>query len=258
VFSLAGIAVAPFLITAFGGLSTEGIRPLYWVQAVGYLACLALIVTQLRHTEIAKGSRPDGTFLGDLREVFEGGVALKRWVVVSALAQMSMTLIAPFSPLFAHEVKGADQYVLAGMATASTIVGLLVGIPLGMLADRIGRKRVLYMVSPLYWAAIGLLVLAPSPGVLVFSGVLQGFSTASFLISSAMTAEMVPRKHMGRWTGLMTLFGGLVSIPAPILGGAMWQRLGPASVFVAAIAIDALIRIPLLATVPETLGTREA
>ncbi|MFO8060290.1 MAG: MFS transporter [Bacillota bacterium] len=254
VLHLLGIAVAPFLITAFGGLKVEGIRPLYWVQFAVYTGTLLLLVTRLRRTPLSAESQAGGTLLGGIREVFAGGAALKRWIAVFTLSQMSMTLVAPFTQLFAHQVKGADQYVLAGRATAASLVGLVVGIPLGLLADRIGRKRVLYMIAPLYWAALVLLILAPTPGILIFSGVLQGFWRASFLISSAMTAEMVPIKHMGRWTGIITLFGGLISTPAPILGGIMWERLGPASVFIAAVAIDALVRIPLLTTIPETLA----
>ena len=254
--SLLGLAVAPFLVTAFGGLNVTGIRPLYYIQFLGYLAALILIITQLGDKEVheASGTSSRSGFLRDVIEVFQHGAVLKRWVLVSALAQMSMHLIGPFTQLFAYEVKGADQYVLAGMATASTVVGLVVGVPLGRLADRIGRKKVLYLVAPLYYAANIMLIVAPSPAVLLASGALRGFSMASFLISGAMTAEMVPVADMGKWTGILTLFGGLVSVPAPIIGGLMWKSLGPASLFLAAIGIDVLLRIPLLATVPETLG----
>lgn len=57
----------------------------------------------------------------------------------------------------------------------------------------------------------------------------------------------------GRWRGLIGLFTGLASIPAPVIGGLIWERLGPEWVFIAITAIDLLVRTPLLYSVPETL-----
>jgi hypothetical protein len=52
---------------------------------------------------------------------------------------------------------------------------------------------------------------------------------------------------------LLGLFRGLVTIPAPILGGLIWDGLGPSYVFTIPLAIDLLFKIPLLVTIPETL-----
>jgi hypothetical protein len=50
----------------------------------------------------------------------------------------------------------------------------------------------------------------------------------------------------------------LITIPAPIIGGLIWRELGPMYVFVIPIVFDLLSRVPLLATVPETLGTEHS
>jgi MFS family permease len=63
----------------------------------------------------------------------------------------------------------------------------------------------------------------------------------------------MPQEQMGRWIGVVGLFRGLLSIPAPIVGGLIWERIGPEYVFLAAIAIDLCFRLPLLALVRETL-----
>ena len=47
----------------------------------------------------------------------------------------------------------------------------------------------------------------------------------------------------------------LVAIPASVIGGLIWRELGPMYVFVIPLAVDLLLRIPLLTTIPETLGT---
>jgi MFS family permease len=139
------------------------------------------------------------------------------------------------------------------MATATVVARVALGIPLGRLADRIGRKRIIYIVTPLWYAANILLVFSPNAITLVLSAALQVFYTLSSGVTSAMTLELVPLEEQGKWSGVLGLFTGLVTIPAPILGGLIWRELGPIYVFLIPVAFDILLRIPLLVTVPETL-----
>jgi len=70
----------------------------------------------------------------------------------------------------------------------------------------------------------------------------------------SMTPELVPKDCLGRWRGLIGLCTGLVMIPAPIIGGLIWNNLGPEWVFIIPIIIDLFMRAPLLYLVPETLN----
>jgi MFS family permease len=129
---------------------------------------------------------------------------------------------------------------------------------LGRLADKYGRKKFLFAIAPLGYAAILCLVFAPTSGVgasafLLLYGVLFGFNSISMALASSMAAEIMPQEQMGRWIGIVGLFRGLLSIPAPLLGGVIWEQIGPQYVFFVAIAIDAFLRLPLLALVRETL-----
>jgi MFS family permease len=145
------------------------------------------------------------------------------------------------------------------MATATVVARLISGIPVGRLADRIGRKRVIYLLTPLWYASNLLLVFSPpfasKAPMLVLSAVFLASYTLSSGATNAMTLEVVSLEQQGRWGGLLGFFAGLVTIPAPILGGLIWRELGPMYVFLVPIALDLLFRIPLLATVPETLET---
>jgi len=141
------------------------------------------------------------------------------------------------------------------MATATVVATLFTGIPLGRLADRIGRKRVIYWLTPVWYASNLLLAFAPGPSALVLSAALLVSYNISVATTSAMTLEIVPLEQQGRLGGLLGLVTGLVSIPAPLLGGLVWRAVGPIWVFLIPIVLDLLVRIPLLATVPETLRT---
>ena len=144
------------------------------------------------------------------------------------------------------------------MATATVVAQLVFGIPVGRLADKIGRKRIIYLLTPLWYASNLFLAFSPSPITLVLSATLLAFYTISSGATSAMTLELVPLEQQGKWGGLLGLFTGLVTIPAPIIGGLIWRELGPIYVFVIPIFFDLFLRVPLLATVSETLGTEQS
>ena len=73
-----------------------------------------------------------------------------------------------------------------------------------------------------------------------------------------MTLELVPVEQMGKWSGLIGLFRGLVTIPAPFLGGLIWDHINPVYVFLIPIVVDILLKLPLLTTIPETLNSNSS
>ena len=164
-----------------------------------------------------------------------------------------MAMTSPFLQLYAHEVKGANQYLLGVMTTAAVLTRLVFGIPLGRLADRVGRKKVIFLLTPLWYASNLLLAFSTSSATLILSASLQTFYAISSGVTSAMTLELVPLENVGKWSGALGLFRGLVAIPAPAIGGLIWRKLGPLYVFLIPLVIDLALRIPLLATIPETL-----
>ena len=174
-------------------------------------------------------------------------------LVISSLTFLPMGMVLPFSQVFAHEIKGADQYILGAMVAGFALSPLLAGIPLGRLADKIGRKKVLYLAAPLFWASNLILIWAPSHAFLIVAGVLQGFIFVNMVLTSAMAFELVPAEHMGRWVGFIHFFRMLLAAGSAFLAGFIWDRLGPHYVFLLVIGLDVLVRIPLLISMPETL-----
>jgi len=273
ILSMVAPLVAASLITASGGLTAEGIRPLYYIRCAGYILILLFVAAQLRELEgtdpaeatdapqakapARPSAIPGPGFIGDFKRLFKGRDHLRKWLIVASLTWFPMAMTTPFLQLFAHKVKGADQYLLGVMTTATVLTRVLFGIPLGRLADKIGRKKVIYMLTPLWYASYLLLVLSFSPITLVLAGASQAFYLISSGVTGAMTLELVPVERMGKWSGLIGLFRGLVTVPAPILGGLIWDHLDPIYVFLIPVAADLLFKIPLLTTIPETLGTRQ-
>jgi len=246
---LVGVA----LVTRFGGVNVGGIRPLFYVALAGTIGTFFMIYFLLPNCRWSAGATGPRRLLRDLVAVLRSGEKLGRWLVIDAIGFLPMGMVIPFAQPFAHEVKGANELILGMMITAFAVTPLVLGIPVGRIADRIGRKRVLYVTIPLAWLSSIALILAPNSGVLVLSGVLLGFFTISAVTAGAMAYELVPKAHMGRWLGISVFFRMLLAAGAASLAGVIWDRLGPAYVFLTVIGLELLIRMPLLVTMPETL-----
>lgn len=256
--SIAKIATPPlaaWVISVSGDLGLSGIRPLYVIQALIFLTIFLLLLTQLRGLPVVRASG-DG-ILFSVAQVFKQGADVVRLLLVMGLMEIPWSLTEPFMPVYAYQFKGADEFMLSGIQMAITVVPVLISIPLGRMADRYGRKRLLFAVAPLAYVGNLCLVFAPAKGpltcpLLLLYGVMFGFNSISMALVSSMTAEIMSEELMGRWIGIVILFRGLVSIPAPLIGGLIWERVGPRHVFLAAIAIDAILRLPLLGLTQET------
>ena len=248
--------VGASLVTSFGGISVSGIRPLFFISLAGVIGTFLLILTQLSNRRWGNLAETSASFFKGFSQMFKQGHNLKRWLIISSVGSVPMGMVMPFVQPYAHEFKGADQYVLGAMVTASALAPLALGIPVGRLADKIGRKKVIYMTMPFMWAAMLMLILAPSPGFLVVSGALQGFFMTGMVVGGAMTFELVHPEEMGRWMGITRFFGAVLGAGAVYLAGLIWDSIGPQYLFLSIIGVDIFIRIPLLIGMPETLGLR--
>jgi MFS family permease len=253
---MAGPMLGALMVTEFGGVNVRGIRPLFFIALAGTVVTFLLIYTQLSDRRWTSQSVARASLFKDFSQVFKQGRNLKRWLVISSVTFLPLGMVLPFCQVFAHEFKGADQYVLGYMVTGFALTPLVFGIPFGRLADRIGRKKVLYLIAPLFWVSNLTLIWAPGPGFLIAAGILQGFYFISGTVAGAMTFELVPAEQMGRWLGIIRFFRLLLSAGSAYAAGVIWDNLGPQYVFLTVIGLDLFIRIPLLMGMPETLDLR--
>ena len=252
---IVGPILGTVIVVSSGHVDAGSIRPLFVVAFAITVASFLFILTQLSGQRW--GVRGTGrAVFRDLGEVLREGQHLKRWLAIAAIGQLPVGMVFAFSSVYAHEVKGADAVVLGAMATAAAVGSIALAVPLGRIADRVGRKRILYATIPLFSLSCVVLIWAPGPIALVLAGGLQSFYYIGGPVAAAMERELVPAAHMGRWIGIARIVKMLVSATLVLVAGAIWDRIGPEYVFLAFIAIDIGIRLPLLVTMPETLGLR--
>jgi MFS family permease len=244
--------IAAFLITFFGGLTVAGIRPLYLIQVLGLILLVLLVFRRFVNPRTIEAASTELPFFEGMWDVFRQGIMVKRWILCTCLSSVPMFLNQVYLPKFAVEVKGADQYIVGGMATASAAIPLVLSLATGMLADVIGRKKVVYLTLPVYCSSLLLLVYATDSTMLIASGVLQGFLMLAGVTQGAITAELVPTSLLGRWYGILGLFRGVTSLIIPLIGGVIWSIVSPAHVFLF-LVLTQVARVLIVITVPETL-----
>ncbi|HYO42852.1 MAG TPA: MFS transporter [Candidatus Limnocylindrales bacterium] len=249
---IVGPVLAAVIVASSGTVDPDAIRPLFLIGFLITVLTFFIVLTQLSPQRWSGGQRR-GALFGDLREVLRGP-GRGRWLAIAAVGQLPVGMVFAFSQVYAHEVKGADAVVLGAMAAATALVSIVLAIPLGRLADRIGRKRVLFITTPLFCLSNLVLIWAPAPAFLVVAGGLQAFFYLGGPVQAAMERELVPAAQMGRWIGVARVVRLLLGAVMALVAGLIWDGIGPAWVFVAYVVIELAIRVPLLATMSDTLG----
>ena len=254
-----GPMIAAFILVQVLGVTetaagVNDYRVLFFASAFFTLISLIVVLTQLSNQRWAVRNKSGASAMREGMELLKTNKNARKWIAISAVANLPTALVLPYVQVYAGEVKMASVTVLAVMVTASALTSVVCGYPIGALADRLGRKKILYVVIPLYWLSNLLLIWAPSPAVLIAAGILQGFSYITQPLTGAVQRELVSQDVMGVWIGFNRLTTNLISAAAALVSGFIYDYIGPAWVFLFFIALDAIIRMPLLISLPETLN----
>lgn len=238
------------LITYFGGMNADGIRPVFLIQAVLMIAPILIIWLRFENPRAHITGRKEGVF-SNIKNLFAEGTMVKRWILM-CMFNSFWWQVAFYIPLFAADIKGANQFIVGGISTASTISSVVLAIPLGRLADSWGRKKIMTVYGFLACLSYVTLIFAPSNSILLVAGFLNGFTMLIGQTQTAIGVDLVPAKYMGSWFGILGFFRGLVSIVSPIICGYIWEVVNPSSVFVLLIGTQ-LVAMVILLTVPTSV-----
>lgn len=242
---------AGVILTRFGGLTAGNIRILFIIELVGVALIGLYVGLRLEETE-SLGKRGQ-SLIQELRAVMSGGPYLKRWLLIDTMSASSFAVMIRFVMVFAVEEKGVDPLTLGAMSTVYALVGILSAIPLGKLADRIGRVRTVILIRPLFHISTLILLFTPDPRWIILGWALRGTFQPSLSILAAYRNELVPPSERGKWMGIRELLRGIFRIPAPLIGGILYAQVSPLAPFLFHMFVDVFLRIPLLLTMPRTL-----
>ena len=256
--SLVGLAIptiSAIIVLQSGGISVEGIRPLFFIQVVCSIIVLSYTALTLKEVgflqQKEKMIRTTNSMFQDYNEIARIP-AVQKWTITKGIRTFFGQSLLPFYSLFYVEFKGADPIVIGAMGTIGILGALLFLAPFGRLADKHGRKKIIYFTRPFNYLALLIIVLAPAPEWLIVAAFVRSLNTVSSLMEITMEHELVAEEQRGRWGGFLSFFMGFVGIPGPILAGYLWNMIDPSILLLTPIIAD-LPFLAILPTIPDTL-----
>ena len=236
------------LITFLGGMNATGIRPLYYLQIIGYGIAFLIVLTKFTNPQSRMGRRTDNNILQDLGTVMREGIMVPRWLILTLLTGLPNQVLF-YIPLYAAEIKNANQFIVGGISAASTLVFVFFAIPLGHLTDTYGRKKMITITALMVAFSRFLMVWAPTNYMLLFAAFLSGFNMTVVQGQMAIAVDLVPAEYLGSWYGIQGFMRGIIGIIGPLLCGYLWEAVSPHSVFyllagVQLAALAVLLSIP--------------
>jgi MFS family permease len=253
-----GAALGPllgwWLLTRWQSLGAEGYRRVFLVSgipaALGVLVILAFVKAAPVAPRVARTFAQQAGALGP---------AFRRFLVVDAAFQLGNSSMA--FVLLRTQSAGWSAGQVSLVYLAFNLAYALLAWPFGGLSDRIGRRPLLFAAYAVYAGSYALLALSATKWGVVAAFLLLAVHSA--LIegqAKSLIADLVPRDLRATAYGVHATVVGLALLPASIVAGALWDRVGPAAPFAlgAAFAVLAALLLAVLLPPSRERGDRHA
>jgi MFS family permease len=174
----------------------------------------------------------------------------------NALLWLGAGSILPLLPLYLRR-HGAPDGMVGAIMAAFFVAALVVQVPVGRLADRVGRRPV--QLAGLLVSALGsgAFLLAAQPGFALAFRALQGMGTGAVQVASAaVIGDVVPEGRRGQAYG--ALYGGEIGgLAIGPLVGTLVSAGHMTLIFAAATVLSGVATLPVLFSVPGHRALRQ-
>lgn len=177
-----------------------------------------------------------------------------RWVWLGAMGSSIGTWMEGVAVQWVMAEKTESTVMLGVLAVAQLGPVLLLGLPGGLVVDRVDRRRMLLLTQAGMMAIAGLLAAASAAGwatpeVLIglslVNGVVTAFNAPAW---QTLSPRLVPRYELPKAIALMGMQFNLARVLGPAIAGVLLARWGPTLLFV----VNALSFVGVMAAVAAT------
>ncbi len=248
-----------------GGYLVEamGFKGMLAIAAALYVAATIMRVGMARTAARGKESNPTRLTLDGLKNnlgamiglILAGG--LFTWIMVTdGVRDIFFNMSFSFLSVYMQDIARLTISQIGLMNSVFGMAMMAVMIPSGWLADKVG-ERVNIAISFLFIAvSIAMIATIPpaSPVWLYFlgwiiAGIGVGLATPAY---QSLISKAVPQNLRGVAFGLFSTSLGLVSLPAPMIGGYLWENISPQFPFMLTAFVSLLSIIPVWLTFKVT------
>lgn len=238
-----GAFLGPLIATALLFLSAQNFRLVFWCAVLPGIIAIALLVFGVQEPPQVSKAKPNPLQWSALKSLGKNYWML---VVVALLFNLGNSSDA-FLLLRAQQTGIATSLIPLSFVVMNITYGLS-AYPIGVLSDRIGRLGLLIAGFTLFAFVYLGLALAQTPwqiwGLFALYGLYLG-KTQGLLL--ALVADQVPNNLRGTAFGLINLVTGVAILPASLLAGILWQKVGYQATFMlgSVLAITAILVLVL-------------
>jgi MFS family permease len=234
----AGAFIGPALAIGLMWLTADNFRSVFWVAVIPALLCVALLVFAIDEPERPAGLRKVRSPLS-VTELKRLGLVY--WFVVGIAVVFSLARFSEAFLILRAQAVGLPVMLVPLVLVLMNLVYSLAAYPAGALSDRTNRIVIVGIGFGFLVAAD--LVLAFTDGLggaavgIALWGLHLGFTQG---LLSTLVADTAPPELRGTAFGVFNLLSGVSLLIASVLAGALWERIGPQSTFLAGAVFTAL------------------
>lgn len=213
---------------------------------------LAAVTLVLLHRINVEVKIADAVNIRGVWHSFHG--ALKRLLISDIIIRACEGLTGVLTVLYVINIHSVSATRFGTLIAIQMTTSILVYIPAGKLADRIGRKPIV-IVTFISFALFPLaIILATNFALLVIAFIIGGLREIGEPARKAMIVDFAKDSLRARSVGLYYLVRSLSITPAAALGGLLWN-VDPRTPFVAAAAMGVIGTLVFAATVEERFAS---
>jgi MFS family permease len=219
-----GAAIGPFIAFLILGALHGSFRSAFWLSMVpGVLAllCIIFFVKDIRSAPVLEAP--------SLRLHFRDGNFLRFLVVVTVFTLGKTSDV--FLILRAQEL-GISVVAIPLLYLAFNLSSALFSTPAGMVADRIGKKRMIlfsYLLFSFIFIGFARATSSLHAWMLFISyGIFMAVNDG---VQRAYVGTVIKSEITGTGYGVYHTVVGIAALPASVIGGALWQKFGSQALF---------------------------
>ncbi len=270
-----GITQALFMIVGvigplLGGFlaDTRGFKFMLIVAASMYVAATVIRISMARQAARSTEAHKEGLSLQSLKSnlgtmfglITAGGVIT--WILLTdGVRDISFALSMNLFPVYLEQIGGLSIRQIGLMNSVFGLCMMLTTIPAGWLADKKGERVGIVASFILVGMALLLLIYMPDQSIWfyllgwILAGIGVGLAAPAY---QSLISKAVPEKVRGTAFGLFSTSLGLISLPAPWIGGQLWEKVNPRFPFLITAIVSILSVIPawLKFKLPQTTNDK--
>jgi MFS family permease len=223
-----------------GGYLVESInfKRMLMVAAALYLTATVIRVSMAREATKRLAVNPPHLTFDSLKTnlgamiglILAGG--LFTWIMITdGVRDIFFNMSFSFLSVYMQDIASLSISQIGIMNSIFGVAMMALMIPAGWLADKVG-ERVNIAISFLFMAvSIGMIATIPPASPVwmyglgwVIAGIGVGLATPAY---QSLISKAVPQRLRGVAFGLFSTSLGLVSLPAPAIGGCLWEKISP-------------------------------